>query len=134
MISDAKNVVKHYGKIIKIQALFSQKGWDGRALLGQPRTIYSEVCGSALKRIPVQDFNSFFIMFYYIISTTYKKIRDLFCPVIFLDFPIVWSMIYVLGYFLVGYWMVHSCEKNTLFSFGGKLKIGIFHITNVFFK
>ena len=31
--------------------------------------------------IPVQDFNSFPIMFYYIISTTYQKIGDLFCPV-----------------------------------------------------
>jgi len=30
----------------------------------------------------VQDFNSFSIMFYYIISsTTYQKIGDLFCPV-----------------------------------------------------
>ena len=36
---------------------------------------------SALKRTPVQDFNSFSIMFYYIFSTTYQ-----FCPVIFLDF------------------------------------------------
>ena len=35
---------------------------------------------SALRRTPVQDFNSFSIM-YYIISTTYKKIGDLFCPV-----------------------------------------------------
>ena len=29
----------------------------------------------------MQDFNSFSIMFYYIISTTYQKIGDLFCPV-----------------------------------------------------
>ena len=29
-------------------------------------------------------------MFYYIISTTYQKIGDLFCPVIFLDFRTVW--------------------------------------------
>ena len=36
---------------------------------------------SALKRTPVQDFNSFSIMFYYIISTTYKKIGNLFCSV-----------------------------------------------------
>ena len=36
---------------------------------------------SALKRTPVQDFNSFSIMFYYIISTTYQKIGDLFCPI-----------------------------------------------------
>ena len=36
---------------------------------------------SALKRKPVQYFNSFSIMFYYIFSTTYQKIGDLFCPV-----------------------------------------------------
>ena len=41
---------------------------------------------SALKRTPVQDFDSFSIMFYYIISTTYQKIGDLFCPLVFLDF------------------------------------------------
>ena len=35
----------------------------------------------ALKRTPVQNLNSFSIMFYYIISTTYQKIWDLFCPV-----------------------------------------------------
>ena len=34
---------------------------------------------SALKRTPVEDFNSFSIMFYYIISTKYQKIGDLFC-------------------------------------------------------
>ena len=40
---------------------------------------------SDFKRTPVEDFNSFSIMFYYI-STTYKKIGDLFCPVIFWTF------------------------------------------------
>ena len=40
----------------------TKKGWIGRALLGQP------------SKRPVQDFNYFSIMFYYIISTTYKKI------------------------------------------------------------
>ena len=34
---------------------------------------------STLKRTPVQDFDSFSIMFYYIISNTYKKNGDLFC-------------------------------------------------------
>jgi hypothetical protein len=29
----------------------------------------------------VQDFNSFSMIFYCIISTTYQKIGDLFCPV-----------------------------------------------------
>ena len=34
---------------------------------------------SAFKRTPVQDNYKFSIMFYYIISTTYQKIGDLFC-------------------------------------------------------
>ena len=46
---------------------------------------------SALNRTPVQDFKSFSIMFYYIISTPYQKIGDLFCHVIFLDFGPVWT-------------------------------------------
>ena len=36
---------------------------------------------SSLKTTTVQDFNSLYIMFYYIIRTTYPKIGDLFCPV-----------------------------------------------------
>ena len=40
--------------------------------------------------LAVQDFNSFSIMFYHIIFTTYQKIGDLFCPFIFLDFRTVW--------------------------------------------
>ena len=36
---------------------------------------------SVLKRTPVQDFDSFSIMFYYIISITYQKSGDLFCLV-----------------------------------------------------
>ena len=48
-------------------------------------------CGTAMpfKRTSVQDFHSFSIMFYYIICTRYKKIGDLFCHVIFLDFRTV---------------------------------------------
>ena len=41
---------------------------------------------SALKRTPVQDFNSFSILFYFVISISSQKIGDLFFPVIFLDF------------------------------------------------
>ena len=37
----------------------------------------------------MQDFNYFSIFFYYIFSTTYQKIGDLFCLVIFLDFRTV---------------------------------------------
>ena len=47
---------------------------------------------SALKRTPMQDFNSFSIMFYYIFSTKHQKIGDIFCPAIFLDFRTVWRM------------------------------------------
>ena len=42
---------------------------------GQP-TLFGRWAGT-----PVQDFNYFLIMFYYIISTTYQKIGDLFSPV-----------------------------------------------------
>ena len=45
---------------------------------------------SALKRTPVQDFDYFSIIFYYMISSKYQKIGDLFCPVIFLYFRTVW--------------------------------------------
>ena len=54
---------------------------------------------SALKRTPMLDFNSFSIMFYYIISTTYEKIGDLFCPVIFLDFRTVCVRMFLQKYF-----------------------------------
>ena len=47
---------------------------------------------SALKRTPVQNFNHFSIMFNYIFSTTYQRIKDLFYSVIFLDFRTVWLM------------------------------------------
>jgi hypothetical protein len=57
---------------------FCPKEWDGHALLGQPSEGH-----------PVQDFNSFFIMFYYNISTIHQKIGDLFCSLIFLDFRTV---------------------------------------------
>ena len=50
-------------------ANFCQKGWDGRALLGQPS-----------KGRPCRISILYFIMFYYIFSTTYKKIGDLFSP------------------------------------------------------
>ena len=41
---------------------------------------------SAFNRTPVQNFNSFSIMFYYIIITTYQTIGHLFCPDIFWTF------------------------------------------------
>ena len=88
--------MEQYGKIIKIlhwrpfegwpntanrarpSKPICQKGWDGCAQLGQPWK--GHLC---------RIFNYFSIMFYYIISTTYQKIGDLFCPVICLDFRTV---------------------------------------------
>ena len=59
-----------------------QNRWDGRAI----------------KRTPMQDFESFPIMFYFIISTKYQKNGDLLCPVIFLDFCTV--CIYIVPHFM----------------------------------
>jgi hypothetical protein len=98
LICGTNNIVEHYGKIINIlhgvilradltgysqfsqSADFCQKGQR----VGWPCPVRS-----ALKRTSVQDFNSFSIIFYYIFSTSYQKIEDLFCPVIFLDFRTV---------------------------------------------
>ena len=44
---------------------------------------------SAIKRTHMQDFNSFSIMFYYIISTTFKKLETYFALFIYLDFRTV---------------------------------------------
>ena len=41
---------------------------------------------------PLKDFKSFPVMFYCIISTTYHKIRNLFCHGIFVDFRTVGKM------------------------------------------
>ena len=83
----AKNVVEHCGKRIKILFGCPFEGWTDRVWPSKP------ICqkGSALKRTSVQDFNSFFIMSYYINSTTFKKNEDLFCRVIFSDFHTVWG-------------------------------------------
>ena len=91
----------------------------------------------ALKRTLVQDFNFFSIMFYNIISTTYQKIGYQFFPLIFLDFPLVWSM--WVTFSLDNGWFV-LVKKSTHFSFGGKLKNDTFHMpfiykfTNIFFS
>ena len=84
----ANNVVEHYGKRIKILHGCPFEGWPNRAR--PSHTFWQKsadwlnwLCPvrSALKRTPMQDFNSFSIMFYYIISITYQKIGDLFCLV-----------------------------------------------------
>ena len=90
LICGANVVVEHFGKRIKILHGRPFEGWRNRAWPSKP--ILPKWVGwlcpvmSALKRTPLQDFNSFSIMFYCIISTTYQKIGDLFCPGIFLDF------------------------------------------------
>ena len=73
-----------YGKRIKILHGCPFEGWPNRAWPIQPisrflpkRVGWPCPVRSALKRTPVQDFNSFSIR--YIISTTYQKIGDLFC-------------------------------------------------------
>jgi hypothetical protein len=84
LICGAKNVVEDYGKIIKILHGCPFEGWPNRERPFHP--FWQKELGwpcpvrSALKRTPMEDFNSFSIMFSYIISTTYQKIGDLFCP------------------------------------------------------
>ena len=82
-------LIEHYEKKSIILHRCPFEGWPNWAWPIQPISWFLPkrmgwLCPvrSALKRKPVQDFNSFSIMFYYIISTTYPKIGDLFCPVI----------------------------------------------------
>ena len=90
----ANNVVEHYGKRIKILQECPFEAWPNRAQSSKPFLLiqvwWLSPVKSALKRTPVPDFNTFSIMFYSIISTTYQKIVDRFCPVIFLVFHTVW--------------------------------------------
>ena len=85
LICGGNNVVDHYGRRIKILHGCPFEGWPNRARPSHPfwQLLGGWPCpvSSALKRTPVQDFNSFSMMFYYIITTTYQKIGDLFCPV-----------------------------------------------------
>ena len=85
MICGTNNIVEHYGKRIKILHGCPFEGWPNRAWPFKPflpkRVGWLCPVKSALKRTPVHDFNSFSIIIYYIISTTYQKIGDLFCPV-----------------------------------------------------
>ena len=78
----ANDVVEHHGKIIE----FLEGGGCTADLRGQftQSALFSKKGG-----MPQQDFNSFSIRFYYIFSTTYQRFRDLFCPVIYLEFRTV---------------------------------------------
>ena len=81
----SNNVVEYYGKRIEILHGHPFEGWPNRARPSHPfwQLLVGWPCPvrSALKRTPVQDFNSSSIMVYNIITTTYQKIGDLFCPV-----------------------------------------------------
>ena len=81
------NLEENAGKRIKILHGCSFEGWPNRAWPVQPQRV-EWLCPirSDLKRTTVLHFNSFFIMFHYIFSTTYQKLGDPFYPVIFLDF------------------------------------------------
>ena len=53
-------------------------------------------------------------MFYYIISTTYKKIGDLFCPWIFLDFQFAKSARSTQRVENISFSLSHTCYKPLL--------------------
>ena len=72
--------IEYLGKIsfdskILYQHTFSYNGWPSKPFLPK-RVGWLCPVRSAIKRTFLQDLNSFFIMFYYIISTTYQKIGD----------------------------------------------------------
>ena len=64
----ANDVVEHYGKII---LRTDQTGHGHPTLFDRNWLHWPCPVRSALKRTPVQDFDSFSIMIYYIISITY---------------------------------------------------------------
>ena len=113
-ICGAYNAAEHYGKRIKLLWGCPFEGWLNRTWPIQPISQFlPKSVGwpcpvrSALKRTPLQDFNYFSIVLYYIISTTYQKIGDLFCPVIFLDFRTVWPTFSV-----TVLWFIDSCYQD----------------------
>ena len=81
-ICGANNVVEHFRKIIETLYGCPFEGWPNRVRpnwqkwLGWPCPVRS-----ALKRTTVKGFIFFPKMFYYVISTTYKNIGDIFCCV-----------------------------------------------------
>ena len=85
LIFGANIVVEHYEKRIEILHGCPFEGWHNRARpshtvrqnwLGWPCPVRS-----TLKMKPMQEFDSFSIVFYYIISTKYLKVGELFCHV-----------------------------------------------------
>ena len=76
-----------YGKKLKsCKGILLRTGLFNRARPSKP---FLPKMGHALKRTPVQDFDYFSIIFYYMISTSYQKFGDLFCPIIILGFRTV---------------------------------------------
>ena len=103
---------------------------------------------SALKRTPLQDLNSFSIMF-----STYQKIEDLFCPVFVpvLDFHIVCEMKlddidtmvhaytyigkpYYLSTSVVTWYIMRGLNQPSPWEIGHKLPLGLFHLHRIFTK
>ena len=95
--------MEHYEKRIEILHGCPFEGWPNRAQPSHPFWQKSAnwlnwPCSvrSALKRKPVQDFNSFSIMLYYIIIAPHiKKLESYFALFIFLDFHTVCNFILV---------------------------------------
>ena len=75
----ANNAVEYHGKRIKILHGCPFEGWP----------FNGQTANFILKPPKVIESKTFSIMLYYNISTTYLKIGDLFCLVIFLDFRTV---------------------------------------------
>ena len=79
LICCANNVVEHYGKRKRKSCTGVLLRADLRGWSSQPKWVeWPCPVRSTLKRTPVQDFNSFPIMFYCTISTTYQETGDLF--------------------------------------------------------
>ena len=90
----------------------------------------------ALKRTPVQDFNSFSIMFTTLLAQHIKKFDSYFSLLYSWTFPkcdlydhIDHSM--WVTFSLDNGWFVRM-KKSTHFSFGGKFRIGIFHMPFIY--
>ena len=104
LVCGAKNVVGHYGERVEILNEHPFEDWPDRAQPSQPfRQKSAELAmpvRSALKGHPCRTLFlsvSLSIIFYYIISTTYKNV-DLFCPVhIFgLSHSMSWNYCFIL--------------------------------------
>ena len=79
----------------------------------------------ALKRMPVQDFNPFSIMFFHIISTTYQRIGDLFWPVYISGLSHSVNSFCVLNHCSKGIWRISKSFKKKIIFKMDPLGIGL---------